>query len=169
MANGSRGSHQRAQTTPWFESLSLSGRRWHATLGGLGGDRRQSDQYRSVPGCNEHGIGMGRLAVITRKREREKTQKNVAPEGIHGLGSGNRFSRSSFLRRKVASRFLPLARATLRYPIRIPAVLRFEATGNNLLNEAAYWGGFRPRLQLGGLASPRIFPYPITGWSLIRH
>jgi len=45
---------------------------------------------------------MGRLAVITRKREREKTQKNVAPEGIHGLGSGNRFSRSSFLRRKVA-------------------------------------------------------------------
>jgi len=72
---------------------------------------------------------MGRLAVITRKREREKTQKNVAPEGIHGLGSGNRFSRSSFLRRKVASFCLetPIFKKMFR------AQQRFQGVGESRL------------------------------------
>jgi transposase, IS5 family len=39
VANRSRRSHQCAQTTPWTEPLSLSRRRWHATVGGLGRDR----------------------------------------------------------------------------------------------------------------------------------
>ena len=57
----------------------------------------------------------------------------------------------------IASRFLPLARA-LCYPTHIPAVLRLEARGNNLLTRSCMLGRFRTRLQLGGLASPRISP-----------
>ena len=70
------GSHQRALTTPWIESLSLSRRGRHATVGGLGSDRRQSDQYRSVPGgSNEHGIDMDRSAAITKKAKRKDGEK----------------------------------------------------------------------------------------------
>src|SRR5262249_38603987 len=69
--HGSRRSHQRAQTTPRTESLSLSRTGWHATVGGPGGDCRQSDQYRSVPGSREQRIEIEPRAAIT-KGEREK-------------------------------------------------------------------------------------------------
>jgi hypothetical protein len=60
VANRGRRSHQRAQTATWTESLSLSRRCWHATVGGPGRDCRQSDQYRSIPGSHEQRIGIER-------------------------------------------------------------------------------------------------------------
>ena len=102
MANRSRRSHQRAQTAPWTESLSLSRRCWHATVGGPGGDCRQSDQYRSIPGSNEQRIEIKPRAAITKRGKRKDGDKMAARKEPTGWVQGIASPRSLFLRRKVA-------------------------------------------------------------------
>ena len=97
-------SHQCAQTTPWTESLSLSRRCWHATVGGPGGDCRQSDQYRSIPGGNEQRIEIKPPAAITKRGKRKDGDKMAARKEPTGWVQGIASPRSLFLRRRVATR-----------------------------------------------------------------
>ena len=104
VANRGRRSHQRAQTAPWTESLSLSRRGWHATVGGPGGDCRQSDQYRSIPGSNKQRIEIKPRAAITKRGKRKDGDKTAARKEPTGWVQGIASPRSLFLRRKVATR-----------------------------------------------------------------
>src|SRR5207244_11852619 len=64
-----------AQTTPRTESLSLSRGCRDAALGGLGRDRGQSNQYRSVPGGKRHGIEV-------KMRSEEHTSELQSPDHL---------------------------------------------------------------------------------------
>src|SRR5207244_2524637 len=88
-----------AQTTPRTESLSLSRGCRDAALGGLGRDRGQSNQYRSVPGGKRHGIEVKMWATARPKREGRKMRERPEPAcSVPDLAH----LQQAFLRRKVA-------------------------------------------------------------------
>src|SRR5262245_50313235 len=64
LANWMRRPYQCAQTATWSESLSISRRRWHETMGWIGSNCRQSDQYRKNFGLS----GGGSLKRYGKKR-----------------------------------------------------------------------------------------------------
>jgi Tol biopolymer transport system component len=103
MANWGRRSHQRAQTAPWIESVPLSRRRWYATVGGLGRDRRQSNQYWSIPGSNAQRVENVSDEWRSAKGKRQRWRKIAVRKQLSGWVQDIAPRHSSFLRRKVAS------------------------------------------------------------------
>ena len=134
MANRGGRSHQRAQTAPWIESVSLSRRRWHATVGGLGRDRRQSNQYRSIYGSNAQWVENVSDEWRSAKRKRQRCRKITVRKELSGWVQDIARRRLSFLRRRVARNLSsrPRNRACWRYFFRTSCIPPEPRTSHQL-------------------------------------